>query len=261
MFRIIGGLLKYRDLLLMLTFRDIRIRYKQAVMGFVWAIFMPIVAVFAGLLIRKAMAVVSGNSVSKIEIMAIAVKILPWTFLVSSIRFSVQSLVGNRDLITKIYFPRAVLPLASILACFFDFMIAGTILTIFLTFMKLGVSIYFLWMPYLLCLLILLAVGLGLFLSSANLFLRDVKYVVEIILMFGIFFTPVFYSASSFGNWQHLLLLNPMGSILESLCTAVVFKQMPDLQWIAYATASSIAIFILGVTMFHAKEPYFSENI
>src|SRR3989338_5230744 len=109
----IGEIIKYRDLLFMLTFRDIRIRYKQAAMGFLWAIFMPIVAVAAGILIKKAMAVVSGHYVDVTEIVSISVKVLPWTFFISSLRFSVQSLVGNSALITKIYFPKAVLPLAA----------------------------------------------------------------------------------------------------------------------------------------------------
>src|SRR3989344_2890571 len=159
----------------MLTWRDIRIRYKQAAMGFLWAIFMPIVAVFAGILIKKAMAVVSGHYINRLEIVTIAVKILPWTFFVSSIRFSVQSLVGNSDLITKIYFPRAVLPVASILACFFDFAIAAVALMVILTLSGLGLSIYILWVPIIICFLVLLTLGAGLLLSAANFFFRGVR--------------------------------------------------------------------------------------
>ena len=95
-------LYKYRDLLFMLTFRDIRIRYKQAAMGFLWALFMPIVAVAAGVLIKKAMAVVSGQYVDLLGIVSISVKVLPWTFFISSLRFSVQSLVGNSPLIIEL---------------------------------------------------------------------------------------------------------------------------------------------------------------
>ena len=253
--------LKYWDLLYMLTFRDVRIRYKQAVMGFFWAIFMPVVAVCAGILIKKAMVVASGEQIDILGIVSISVKVLPWTFFISSIRFSVQSLVGNRELVAKIYFPRAVLPLASIIACLFDFSIGVAALTILLTIYKLGVSIYLLWLPVLFIFLLLLTVGLGLILSAANLFFRDVKYVVEIILMFGIFFTPVLYSVQSVGNWSTPLLLNPMGSILESLNTVVVLKQMPDLFWVGYAGVASVLIFVLGYVIFHKAEPEFAENI
>jgi len=254
-------LLKYRDLLFMLTFRDIRIRYKQAAMGFLWALFMPIVAVAAGVFIKKAMAVVSGQQVDMIGIVSISVKVLPWTFFISSLRFSVQSLVGNSSLITKIYFPKAVLPLASIFACFFDFCIAVAVLSVLLIFFKLGVSIYLLWVPLLILLLFLFTVGLGLFLSAANLFFRDIKYVVEIILMFGIFFTPVFYTADQFGNWQALLLVNPIGSLLEALNDVVVLQRMPNLMWLGYAAVSSAITFMLGIVTFQKYEPVFAENI
>ena len=254
-------LIKYRDLLFMLTFRDIRIRYKQAAMGFLWALFMPMVAVAAGILIKKAMAVVSGQYIDLRGVVSISVKVLPWTFFISALKFSVQSLVGNSSLITKIYFPKAVLPLASVLACLFDFAISTVVLVILLTVVQFGISIHLLWVPLILIFLILFVSGLGLLLSAANLFFRDVKYVVEVILMFGIFFTPVFYNASTFGNWSYLLLLNPIGSILEAINSVVVLKQMPDLFWIGYAGLCSVAMFLVGLIVFRKAEPLFAENI
>lgn len=257
----IKEMIEYRDLTMMLTLRDLRVRYKQAAMGFLWAIFMPIVAVFAGIIIKKAMAVVSQKPLDIEGIVSITVKVLPWTFFISSIRFSVQSLVGNSSLITKIYFPRAVLVLSSIWACLFDFGIALSVLVVLLAFFKIGLSLYLLWVPVLLVLLIMYTFGLGLILSSANLFYRDIKYVVEIILMFGIFFTPVFYSASAFGHWKPFMLLNPLGSILEGLNSVVVLHQMPEPLWMAYAVVSSIVVFMIGMAVFHKAEPYFAENI
>ena len=219
------------------------------------------VAVAAGILIKKAMAVVSGSSIDMVGVASISVKVLPWTFFISSIRFSVHSLVSNRNLVTKIYFPRAVLPLASILACVFDFFVAIVVLIILLTIFKLGMSIYFLFLPFLFIFLILFTFGLGLFLSAGNLFFRDIKYVVETILMFGIFFTPVFYSAEHFGNWKVILLLNPVGSILESINQVVVLKQMPEIEWLIYAGLTSIFTFIIGLKFFKKVEPFFAENI
>lgn len=103
-------LMHYRDLLYMLVMRDIKIRYKQAAMGFVWAVFMPIMAVLAGVLIQKAISVIANRPIDTAGIVSISVKVLPWTFFVSSIRFAVQSLVGNMSLVTKIYFPRRSCP-------------------------------------------------------------------------------------------------------------------------------------------------------
>lgn len=257
----IKNILQYRDLMLMLTMRDIRIRYKQAAMGFLWAIFMPIVAVLAGVVIKKAMSVVSGKPMDLEGILTISVKVLPWTFFVSALRFAVQSLIGNSNLVTKIYFPRAVLPFSAILACMFDFGIAISILTLFLCFMNIGASIYLLWLPLIAVCLILFTSGLGILLASANLFFRDVKYIVEVILTFGIFFTPVLYDASMVGSWGKYILLNPMASILEAINSVVVLKQMPDLFWLGYAALSSVGIFIFGLFIFNKQEPYFAESI
>lgn len=257
----IKNILQYRDLLFMLTMRDIRVRYKQAAMGFLWAVFMPIVAVLAGVLIKKAMSVVSGRPMELEGIITISVKVLPWTFFVSALKFSVQTLVGNSSLVTKIYFPRAVLPLSAILACLFDFAIAVGVLTILLTVFKLGVSVYVLWLPLILFLLALFTTGLGVLLASANLFFRDIKYIVEVILMFGIFFTPVFYDASMFGEWKNYILLNPVGSLLEAINAVVVLKQAPDMLWLSYAGVVSVFMFFFGMIVFHQQEPFFAENV
>ncbi|MFH0731644.1 MAG: ABC transporter permease [Candidatus Omnitrophota bacterium] len=254
-------IIKYRDLLLMLTLRDIRIRYKQAVMGFVWAIFMPIVAVLAGLIVKKAMSVVSGEPMDLKGVVSISIKVLPWTFFINAIKFAVQSLVGNKNLVTKIYFPREVLTLSSILACLFDFAIASITLAIILAVAKIGISVYILWLPVLIIFLVLFTAGLGLLMAAANLFYRDIKYVVEIILMFGIFFTPVFYDASMFGKWAPVLLANPIGSLLEAMNSVIVLHQAPDMFWFTYTGIVSTAIFFIGMSIFHKAEPLFAENI
>jgi lipopolysaccharide transport system permease protein len=259
--QMIREIFEYRDLMFMLTIRDLRVRYKQAAMGFMWAIFMPMIAVFAGILIKKAMAVVSQQPLEVHSILSISVKVLPWTFFISSIRFSVQALVGNSALVTKIYFPRAVLVLSAILACLFDFAVALVVMIILVSVLGVGVSVHLLWLPVLLVLLFLYTFGLGLLLAAANLFYRDIKYVVEILLMFGIFFTPVFYEASSFGRWKPIMLINPLGSILEELNRTVVMHLPPDPFWILYAIFASIGVFLIGMTVFQKSEPFFAENI
>ncbi len=256
-----GEIIKYKDLLIMLTFRDIRIKYKQAVMGILWALFMPIIAVSAGILIKKAISIVSGQPMDMAGVVSISVKVLPWTFFISAIRFSVGSLVGNKKLVTKIYFPREVLPLASLLASLFDFVIAGLALSLLLAVAGIGGSIYLLYVPLILFFLVLFTAGLGLMLACGNVFFRDIKYIVEIILTFGIFFTPVFYSADTFGDYQSLLLINPVGSILEALDAVVVSRSAPNLFWLAYAGISSALVFLAGYHVFNKNEPRFAENI
>ena len=163
-------ILRYQDLLIMLTWRDIRIKYKQSVMGFMWAIFMPMLIISAGVLVKFAFAKLGQNEVGWHEITSVSVKSLPWALFVSSIRFSTNCLIGNKNLVTKIYFPKIIFPMASILSQLFDFCLASIVLIIVFTVARVGVSVYLLWVPVLLLTLLVFIAGLGILLSALNLF-------------------------------------------------------------------------------------------
>ncbi|MEO1859122.1 MAG: ABC transporter permease [Verrucomicrobiales bacterium] len=254
-------LVQYRHLLFMLMWRDIRIKYKQSIMGFMWAIFMPVLIVAAGVLIKKVISVVSGNPLEMEDIISVSVKSLPWAFFISSIKFATGSLVGNSNLVTKIYFPRAVLPIAAVLSNLVDFFIASIALAVLLTIAGIGISVHILWLPLLLLVLILFTISLGLILSCGNLFFRDVKYIVEVLVTFAIFFTPVFYDASMFGNWESALLLNPVGAILENINAVVVLHKPPDFFWFGYSAIWAIGSLLIFSSIFHKAEFAFAENI
>jgi lipopolysaccharide transport system permease protein len=251
----------HRDLLLMITWRDIQVKYKQSVMGFLWAILMPSVIVLSGVVVRVAFTYVSGTLIRPEEVLGIAVKSLPWAFFVASIRFSSVALIANQNLLTKIYFPRLVFPIAAIASQLFDFVIAGAVLVVVLTFFGVGVSILLLWVPLLVAILVILVLGLGILLSAANLFFRDVKYVVEVILTFAIFFTPVLYEAEMLGARAHLLLLNPVAPILEGLRACVILHRAPDPFWTAYSACVAALLLVLSVGTFIRLEPLFAESI
>jgi len=257
----VNELVHYRELLYMLTWRDIKIRYKQSVMGCMWAVFMPMLIVAAGLVMKLAFSFISGKPFNTTDIASISVKALPWSFFISSIRFSTISLTSNSNLVSKIYFPREIFPLAATLANLFDFVIASLLLTLILVICKVGISLNILWVPFLIFLLVILTAGIGFILSCANLFFRDVKYIVEVVLTFAIFFTPVFYEASLFGKWSTLLLLNPVSPLLEAMNNVVVRHQPPDPFWLAYATTFSVSLFIVGWFIFHRSEFMFAERI
>lgn len=220
----IEELVHCRELLWQMVLRDVRIRYKQAVFGFAWAIFMPVMVVGAGLLIKFAMARMNGGQVQGTSIASMTVKALGWSFFVGSMNFAVGTLLSNIGLVTKIYFPREVFPLSAVLTQMFDTLIGSSAMAVLL-FLVLGVgfSWQLLWVVPLALLLVLLTVGLAMFLSSANVFFRDVKYLVQVILMFGIFFTPVFYEPFLLGpTGGRLMMLNPLSPVLEGLRLAVV---------------------------------------
>ena len=251
----------YRDLLSMLTWRDIKIRYKQSIMGFAWAILMPVLIVGSGLIVMVAFATISGKPVNKMDVLSVAIKAVPWAFFIGGLRFATNSLIMNKELVTKIYFPREILPLAAVLANAFDFAIAGGVLVVILIALQIGVSVHLLWVPVYLVLLLVLTAGFGMLLACANLFFRDVKYLVDVILTYGVFFTPVFYSASTLGKWGPILLLNPVGPILEGLRDAVILHKAPDLHWMAYSAIWAIGGLLISWKIFQRAESSFAENI
>ncbi len=250
-----------RDLLYIVTWREIKIKYKQSVMGMAWAVLMPCIIVCAGLIVRFAFARLSGNPLTLADLAFVAVKAAPWAFFVSALRFGANSLVANTNLVTKVYMPRLVFPIAAVFSQLFDFVVAGVVITVFLVISGVGVSVHLIWVPVLIVLLVLLATAFAIMFSAATLFFRDVKYIVEVILTFAIFFTPVFYESHLFGPWAPLLLVNPVSPLLEGLSTVVILHQSPPLLWFVYSSVVTAVLFILALLMFQKLDPFFAESI
>ena len=245
----------------MLTWRDIRVRYKQAVMGFLWALLIPAIAVSAAILVRMAMAQWSGGEVSLDAIKSVMVRAVAWSFFIAGIRFGTNSLIQNPNLVTKIAFPKEVFPISATLANLLDFAIAFVAVLLILVVTGWVPTIHVLWVLPLIALLCLMTMGLALLLSAANLFFRDVKYIVEALLTYAIFFTPVLYEASDFGKWRSILLLNPVAPLLEGLADALAYGRMPEWSWTTYSAVFTIGLFSCSYWLFKQLESKFAENI
>lgn len=269
---------EHRELLEQLTKRDIKLRYKQAAMGFAWAVFMPCLIVLSGLIIRYAMAQISGQTLHRVDIANIAIKGVGWAFFVGALGFATASLVGNSNLVTKIYFPREVLPLSSVGAQAFDTSIGLLTLVVILPVLGVGLHASLVWVPLLLVLLVLFTTGVSLFLSCANLFFRDVKYIVQVVLMFGIFFTPIFFEPAMLGPvGARLAMLNPLTGILEGLRLSIVdghnllypvtvmMKGVERTVWdpweLVYSAVVSVAGMIGATLMFRRLQHLFAEYV
>jgi lipopolysaccharide transport system permease protein len=269
---------QHRELLEQLTKRDIKLRYKQAAMGFAWAIFMPCLIVLSGLIIRFAMAQISGQALYPKDIANIAVKGVGWSFFVGALGFATASLIGNSNLVTKIYFPREVLPLSSVAAQGFDTSIGLLTLVVILPFLGVRLHASFVWIPLLLFLLVTFTTGVSMFLSCANLFFRDVKYIVQVVLMFGIFFTPIFFEPAMLGpRGAMLATINPLTGILEGLRLAVVdgrdllhpimgmVKGVERQIWnpweLVYSAVCAVSILLGSTLMFRRLQPLFAEYV
>jgi len=253
--------LQHRDLLYMLTWREIRIRYKQSVTGFLWAMLMPVMIVGGGVVVRQAFAMSAGKPISWNDVMAISVKGLYWAFFAGAVRFATLSLVSNSSLVTKIYFPREILPLSSVLSAMFDFGVAGAFIAVCAVFVPSMLNIHLLWIPVIFAVLFLITLGFSLLLACANLFFRDVKYLVEIIITFGVLFTPVFYSAHALGKWAPLILANPVSAVLESLNDVIEFHRAPDMFWLGCATVIGVVGTLISWKIFQKSEPAFAQEI
>ena len=266
---------QYRELLAQLTRRDIKIRYKQAVMGLAWALLMPLLVVVAGLIVRLAISSAGGMGIDRAAAGALMVKGLAWSFFVGAIGFATPSLSGNLTLVTRVYFPREVLPLAAMGAVGFDSLIASTMVLLIVPFLGATVSPALLWVPVLLACLVALTAAACLFLSCANLFFRDVKYIVQVLLMFGIFLTPVLFEPAALGApWSGIVMFNPLAPLLEGL-RLVVFEGHSLLEPLVDATGSTawspwfVAYFIawsfgglaFAAVMFHRAEFAFAEFV
>ena len=269
---------QHRELLEQLTRRDIKLRYKQAAMGFAWAVFMPCLIVLSGLIVRYAMAQISGATLRESDIANIAIKGVGWAFFVGALGFATASLVGNSNLVTKIYFPREVLPLSSVGAQSFDTSIGLLTLIIVLPFLGVRLHPSLVWVPLLLLLLVLFTTGVSLFLSCANLFFRDVKYIVQVVLMFGIFFTPIFFEPSMLGpRGAQLAMLNPLTGILEGLRLSVVegrnllypisivIKGVERPVWspweLVYSAVFAVGAVLVSAMMFRRLQHLFAEYV
>ena len=266
-----------RDLLLQLTRRDVTIRYKQAVMGFGWALFMPLMTLVASVLIRALVQTASGRGMEPASIIGMAVKSLPWAFFVGSLGFATPSLIANANLVTKIYFPREVLPLSAVLAQCFDTSLGVIAFTLALPFLGFHPTWALLWVPVLVVLLFLFTAGVCLFLSCANLFFRDVKYIVQIFLTFGIFFTPVLFEPSMLGHrLSRIIWVNPLTPLLEGLRLAIaeghnlaeplrqvtgagnsILVWSPASLW--YSGVWAVAGCLIGAVIFHRAAHVFAE--
>ena len=275
---IVADLVKYRGLLYQLTLRDIKIRYKQAVMGFGWAVFLPAIIVLAGLVVRFAMGVLTGKGIDSHEVAGMAVKAVPWAFFMGAISFAVGSLTGNMTLVSKVYFPREVMPLSAVMAQGWDSTIGAVSIGLVLPFLGVVPRLESLWVFPLAVLLVLLTAATALFLSCANLFFRDVKYIVQVLLTFGIFFTPVFFEPQMFGETgARLMMLNPVAPLLEGLRLAIVeghnlwmpvYTLVNDVSvtvwtpwYLGYSMVWAVGGLFGAALMFHRLEFLFAEYV
>jgi ABC-type polysaccharide/polyol phosphate export permease len=250
--------LEYRELLRQMTLRDLRVRYKQAAMGFAWAIFMPLVntIVFSVIFTRVAAL----ETPVPYPVFAFC-GLWAWNFFESSLRFSVASLTSNSNLVSKVYFPREIFPFSAILVGLVDFAVGSLVLVGMMVWYDVPAGPQALWLPVVLAVHFLFTAAVALILALANLFYRDVKYLFEVVIKVWMFAAPVVYPVDRVeGTLGLLLRLNPMTPILEAYRSVLLLNAPPPAALGAAAVLAAVA-FIGAWLVFHRLEFRFAEYI
>jgi lipopolysaccharide transport system permease protein len=256
----LGEIWEYRELLYFLTKRELQIRYKQSLVGVGWAVLQPLTMAFIFALFFGRLAKVPSEGLPY-PVFALA-GLVPWFFFSQSVSGAATSLVSDSMLVSKIYFPRAVIPIAKVLSLLIDLAIAMVVLLVFVLIY--GVAIQPtapLVIPFLM-LAVVVALGVGLLLAPLNVRYRDVTVAVPLILQFWLFASPIVYPASLItGSWQYLYAVNPMVSVINGVRWALLGAPAPEPLAVAISAVSAIAILVAAVVYFRRNERFLADII
>ncbi len=249
----------FRDLLYFLTWRDVKVRYKQTALGVAWAVIQPLFTMLVFTLFFGRLAGVPSDNIPY-PVFAYA-GLLPWTFFANAISNSGNSLVGSANLITKVYFPRMIIPAAAIAAGLIDLAISFLVLIPLMIYYRIALTWSALMFPVVVFLTALLALGVGMWLSALNVKYRDVRFALPFIVQLWMFISPVIYPASFLpARFRWLLSLNPMTGIIEGYRSSLFGHAF---NWGALATSAAItfALLIYASYAFHRMEKNFADII
>jgi len=251
---------EYRELVYFLTWRDIKVRYKQTALGASWAIIQPFFTMIVFSLFFGQLAKVPSDGIPYPIFSYTA--LVPWTFFAHGISQSANSLVGNANLITKVYFPRLVVPLSGVISGAVDFGLAFVVLLGMMAFYGLWPTWAVLWLPLLLLLAFVTALGVGLWLSALNVQFRDVRYAVPFLIQFWLFATPIAYPSSLLSEgWRMIYALNPMVGVAEGFRWALLGTQTAPGPVIFVSLLAALATLISGAFYFRRMEETFADVV
>jgi lipopolysaccharide transport system permease protein len=250
----------YRELLYFLTKRDIKVRYKQTVLGGLWAVIQPAFTMLVFTLFFGRLAKMPSDGLPYPIFVYAA--LLPWTYFANAVSASGNSLVGSANLITKVYFPRIVVPASAALAGLLDFFIALFVLAALMIYYQFLPGWGILLFPFLVALTFLCAVGVGLWLSALNVQYRDIRYAIPFLIQVWMFVSPVIYPVSLVkGNYQWLLALNPMGGVIHAYRASLLGHQPIDWSLLALSALIIVALFLGGLYYFRRMEKVFADVV
>jgi len=251
---------EYRELLYFLVWRDIKVRYKQTALGASWAIIQPFFTMVVFSLFFGHLGKIPSDGIPY-PLFSFAA-LVPWTFFANGLGQSSNSLVGNANLITKIYFPRLIVPLASVFSGIVDFLLAFVVLLGMMLYYGIAPTLNVFWLPLFVFLALVTSLGVGLWFSALNVEYRDVRYVVPFITQFWLFATPIAYPSSLLSQpWRTIYGLNPMVGVVEGFRWALLGTNTAPGPIIAVSSAAALVILVTGAFYFRRMEKTFADIV
>lgn len=253
-------LVHYRDLFAFLVIRDIKVKYKQTVLGGLWAVIQPFFLMVVFTLFFGKLAKIPSDGIPYPIFNYTAM--IAWTYFAGAISTSSNSIVGSGSLISKVYFPRVIIPLTSVLAGLLDFSLAFIVLLGMMLYYHIHPTLLVLVLPGLVILMMLTASGVGMLLAALNAKYRDIRYTIPFLVQFWMFATPIVYPASMIPErYRMLYALNPMTGVIEGFRSVLLGRTVFPSEMVMISIVISLGLFILGLTYFKQVERYFADVI
>jgi len=251
---------QYRELLYFLTWRDIKVRYKQTALGVAWAIIQPVFTMLVFSLFFGRLAKMPSDAFPY-PLFSFAA-LVPWTFFANGLNQSSNSLVASSNLLKKVYFPRLAIPIATVFTGVVDFALAFAVLLAMMAFYGIAPTVNLVWTPFFLLLALVTSLGVGLWLSALNVQYRDVRYIVPFIIQVWMFSTPIAYPSSLLSeSWRTIYGLNPMVGVVEGFRWALLGTNTAPGLMIAASSLAALIILISGAFYFRHLEKTFADVV
>jgi len=259
----IRDIVKWHELLWQMVSREVKARYKQSILGYFWVILNPLAQMLVMSFAFSIILRIPTNSASNIPYsIFLFVALLPWNLFANSLSSASGSLVGSASLITKVYFPRTILVISTIIAKIVDFLFALIILVIYMIIYQIPININILWVIPIFFIQQIFTLGLSLFFAASNLLYRDIQYLLSLILTLWLYLTPIIYPADIVpAQFKILFQLNPMAVIVNAYRQTILGGGTPNYLSLSIALLVSLVILFLGFSYFKSREKIFADNI
>jgi homopolymeric O-antigen transport system permease protein len=249
----------YYELLMNLTRREVKGRYSQSLFGFGWAVAQPLATMVVFTLVFSRLANIMSDVPYPVFVYA---GLVPWFFFLNSVNSGTMSLVQYRNIVTKTYFPREIIPLAQIVSRLIDFAAAASFVAALIVYYGIGMTRWALLAPALFLLLVAFTTAVTLITSAVNVFYRDVNPVVQIGLQLWLYVTPIAYPFSKVpAQWRPLIAANPLSGVIEGLRASIVYGRAPDVTLLTLSTTLTLALLVFSIVLFKRLDRYFADVI